>query len=54
MYSVDLSSWNGFLGVYPWVGVQSIHFTRSGQCCMAQRFLAAYRAAAPSLRSNLS
>ncbi|GFH21817.1 SASA domain-containing protein, partial [Haematococcus lacustris] len=47
LYSVDFSGFDGYLGIYGWVGWQSIHLSRSGQTCMGQRFAAAYTAGKP-------
>ncbi|KAJ9534661.1 hypothetical protein QJQ45_002925 [Haematococcus lacustris] len=52
MYDVDFSSFNGYLGIYGWVGQQAIHLSRAGQCCMAQRFADAYLAALPTMNTT--
>lgn len=52
MYKTDLSGWNGFMGMGPWIGNQSIHLTRSGQCCMGQRMAYAYQAAMLTLTNQ--
>jgi len=42
MYLVDYSGYNGYLGIWPEVGWQAVHLTRSGACCMGSRLANAY------------
>lgn len=42
MFLVDFSSFGGYMGITNDVGMQAVHLSRNGQCCMGARMAQSY------------